>query len=103
MVWTISTSVRKKIRYGWWHPDRLIFYGVAREKGKGVPSSIFQKEETSKIAYAKARWTLKVATLKGDHSIPGIVTLSLYDSKPFHFIYNPCEVVKWNKMTRKVW
>ena len=29
--------------------------------------------------------------------------LSLYDSKLFYFMSNACEVVKWNKMTRKVW
>ena len=62
----------------------------------------FKKKETSKIAHAKAWWTLKVATLKGDPSIPGIVALSLYDSKPFYFMSNACEVVKWNKITRKV-
>ena len=80
-----------------------MFHGVAREKGKGVPSCLFQKKETSKIAHAKARWTLEVSTLKGDPSIPGIVILSLYDSKPFYFMSNACELVKWNKMTRKVW
>ena len=26
-----------------------------------------------------------------------------YDSKPFYFMSNACEVVKRNKMTRKVW
>ena len=61
------------------------------------------KKETSKIAHAKARWDLKVATLKGDPSLPGIVALSIYDSKPFYFISNACEVVKWNKITCKVW
>ena len=30
------------------------------------------------------------------------MALSLYDSKPFYFMYNACEVVKWNKMTRNV-
>ena len=47
--------------------------------------------------------TLKVATLKGDPSIPGIVVFFLYDIKPFYFMFNTCELVKWNKMTRKVW
>ena len=93
----------KFVRFGWRHPDRFMFHGVAREKFKVVPSCLFQKKETSKIAHAKARWTLKVATLKGDPSIPGIVALSLYDSKPFYFMSNACEVVKWNKMTRKLW
>ena len=31
------------------------------------------------------------------------MAFSLYDSKPFYFVSNACEVVKWNKMTRKVW
>ena len=69
--------------FGWQHPDRFMFHGVAREKGKGVPSCIFQKKETSNIAHAKVRWNLKVATMKGDPSISGIVALSLYNSKPF--------------------
>ena len=79
-----------------------MFHGFALEKGKGVPSCLFQNKETSKIAHAKARKTLKVATLKGDPSIPGIVAFYLYDSKPFYFMSNTCEVVKWNKMTRNV-
>ena len=88
---------------GWRNPDRFMFRGVSREKGKGVPSGIFQKKETSKISHAKARWALKVATLKGDLSIPIIVALSLYDSKPFYFMSNSCEVFKWKNMTHKVW
>ena len=84
----------KKFIFGWQNPDSFMFHEVSLEKGKGVPSCIFQKKETSKIAHAKARWTLKVATLKGNPSIPGIVELSLYDSKPFYFMSNECEVVK---------
>ena len=80
-----------------------MFNGVAREKGKGVPSCIFQNKDTSKIAHVKSRCTLKVATLKDDPSIPGIVSLSLYDNKPFYFMYNAFEVFKCNKMTCKVW
>ena len=78
----------KFVRFGWRNPDRFMFHGVAREKGKGVPSRLFQKKETLKISHAKARWTLKVATLKVDPSIPGIVELFLYDSNPFYFMYN---------------
>ena len=70
-----------------------MFHGVSQENGKGVPLCLFQKKETSKIAHAKARWTLKVTTMKGDPSIPGIVALSIYDNKPFYFMSNACEVV----------
>ena len=31
------------------------------------------------------------------------MALPLYDSKPFNLMSNACEVVKWNKMTRKAW
>ena len=80
-----------------------MFHGAAQEKGKGVPSCIFQKKESSKIAHAKSRWTFKFTTLKGDPSIPVIVALSLYDGKPFYVMSNACDVVKRNKMTRKMW
>ena len=54
----------KKFRFGWRHPDRFMFHGVSRAKGKGVTSCLFQKKETSNISHVKARWTLKFATLK---------------------------------------
>ena len=41
--------------------------------------------------------------MKSYPSIPCIVALSLYDGKPFYFMFNACEAVKCNKMTRKVW
>ena len=85
--------------FGWRHSDRFIFHGVSREKVKGLTSCLFKNKKTSKIAHGKARLTLKVDTLKGDPPIPGIVALSLYDSKPFYFMSNACEVVKWNTMT----
>ena len=90
-------------RFGWVHPNKLMFHGVAREKGRGVPACLFQKEETGKAEKANARWTLKVVHLKNDGSIPGMVTLSLYDSKPFNFISNNCDRIKWKKRTREVW
>ena len=78
----------KIFRFGWRHPDHFMFHGVAQEKGKGVSSCLFKNKDTSKIAHAKARWTLKVATLKGNPSIPGIVALSLYNSMSFYFMSN---------------
>ena len=80
-----------------------MFHGVAREKGRGVPACVHQKKETTKTAIAKARWTLKVATLKNDEEIKGLVAVSLYDSKPFYFLTNACEEIKWQKQVRKVW
>ena len=36
----------KFVRFGCRHPDIFMFHGFAREKGKGVPSCIFQNKET---------------------------------------------------------
>ena len=80
----------KFVRFGWRHPDRFMFHRVALKNGKGVLSCLFQKKDTSKISHAKARWTVKVITLKGDSSIPGIVAFSLYDSKPLYFMSDAC-------------
>ena len=77
--------------------------GVARKSGKGVPACVFQEEEKKKEDIIKKKWTLKVATLKGDSSMKGLVALSLYDSKPFYLISNSCEYVKWKKKKRKVY
>ena len=65
-----------------------MFHGVARKDGRGVPGCLHQAEVTGKMEKAKARWTLKVAHLKGDSNIPGLVAFSLYDTKPFYFMTN---------------
>ena len=89
-------------RFGWHHPNKLMFHGVAREKGWGVPGCLSQQEAKTKKNKALARWTLKVAYLKGDSSVPGMVAFFLYDSKPFYFITNTCDRIKWEKKTKLV-
>ena len=85
------------------HPKRFMFHGSVRDKGRGVPRCLYQKKETTKLAVAQAKWTLKVSTLKGYAAIPGNIALYLYDSKPFYLISNTCEEVKWKHMNRQVW
>ena len=80
-----------------------MFHGVARKDGRGVPGCLRQAEVTGKMEKAKVRWTLKVAHLKGDSNIPGLVALSLYNTKPFYFITNTCEKIKLQKKARSVW
>ena len=85
------------------HTKCFMLHGLVREKGRGVPVYLYQKKETTKLAVAQSKWTLKVSTLKGDAAIPVIVALFLYGSKPFYFMSNACEEVKWKQMTRQVW
>jgi len=104
LIITLAASLLlNKYRIGWMHPKRFMFHGVVREKGRGVPGCLYQKKETTKLAVSQATWMLKVYTIKGDAAISGIVAISLYDSKPFYFMSNACEEVKWKKMTRQVW
>ena len=87
-------------RFEWFHPNKLMFYGVARENGTEVLECLLQKEEKDKTEKAKARWPLKVAHLKNDSNVPGMAALSLYGSKPFYFISNTCDRIKWEKKTK---
>lgn len=56
-----------------------------------------------KIRFGKYQGTLKVAHLKGDDKLKGLVVLSYYDSKPFCMLTNACDKVEWLQKTRKIW
>ena len=78
-------------------------YGVARSDNRGVPKFIKQSSVTKKNELEKVRGIPKVANLKGDDKIKGLVALSLYDSKPFYIMSNACDKVEWTQKSRKIW
>jgi len=49
------------------------------------------------------RGTVKAAVLEGEPNAPGMLAISLYDSKPVHFLTYHEEGVRWKKCTRQVW
>ena len=53
-----------------------MIHGVVRSDGRGFPKCIFQKEDTAKADKEKARGVLKVALLKGDSKVQGLLALS---------------------------
>ena len=73
------------------HTNRFMLHGVVRDKGRGVPGCLYQKKETTNLAFTQAKWTLKVSKLKGYEALPRIVALYLYKRKPFYFMSNACE------------
>ena len=80
-----------------------MIYGVVRSSGRGVPKCVIQqKEMTHKEEKNCAQGTLRVAHLKGDSKIDGLVALSYYDSKPFYMMSNSTDCIKWIKKQRKV-
>ena len=70
-------------------------YGVVRSDNRGVPKCIEQTTVTRKTELEKVRGTLKVAHLKGDNKITGLIAVSLYDLKPFYMMTNACDKVQW--------
>ena len=84
------------------HPNKVLVHGVARKSGRGVPSIVLQDEITDRKAAEKVRGTVKAALLKGDTECPDLCAVSVYDTKPVHFLTMCNEKIEWVKKTRKV-
>ena len=68
--------------------NTVIIYGVVRSDGSGVPKYIDNKEAKVKVEKQQSRGTLKVAHLKGDTQLQGLLAILYYDSKPFYVMTN---------------
>ena len=60
--------------------------GVTRKSGRGPPNCINQVDVTKKEDLARTHGTPKVAELVGDANDPGIISMSLYDTKPVYIM-----------------
>ena len=76
--------------------------GVTKKSGRGIPKCIEQVDVTKKEDLAQTRGTLNVAELLGDAKAPGIISISLYDTKPVYIISVAREEIKWLKKDRKL-
>ena len=65
------------------------------KSGRGLPSSIPQEEILNQSLQGTIGVTVEAATLVGDPRCPNLVTVSVYNTKPFHFLSMRCEQVKW--------
>ena len=84
-------------RSTWRSKKKVMIHGVMRSDGHGVPKCVFQKEATAKADKEKARGTLKVALLKGDYKVQGLLEPSYYYSKPFYMMTNEIDKFQWIK------
>ena len=82
---------------------KVHIHGVTRQNGRGIPEMVHQEPKTRKNEILASRGTLKVAELKNESTLKGLVAMSLYDTKPFYFITNCWEKIEWIKKERKVW
>ena len=85
------------------HDKRVLISGVARKTGRGIPISVLQDEVKDKNAQQKVRGTVKAAVLMGDKHVPNLVAVSVYDTKPVHFLSTVCECIEWVLKAKDVW
>jgi hypothetical protein len=74
-----------------------------RKGGRGVPQLVCQEEVIKKSIEATVRGTVKAAVLEGDPDCPNLVAVSVYDTKPVHFISMVSECIEWITKSRKMW
>ena len=61
-------------------------HGVTRKSGRVLPASIMQEELHNRKEQEKVRGTIIVADLVGDSKCPSLIAVSIYDTKPVHFL-----------------
>jgi hypothetical protein len=92
----------KFCRQSYVHPNKILLHGVTRKGGRGLPTHVLQEEVQSKAAQIQVRGTVRAAELVGDPSCPSLIAVSVYDTKPVHFLTMCCQEIKWKEKTRKV-
>ena len=76
------------------HPQKIKLHGVTHKSGRGLPSTIVQQEGQNKVEQGKVRGTVIAAELVGDSKRPSFIAVSIYNTKPFHFISMKAESIK---------
>jgi hypothetical protein len=84
------------------HERKVMVAGVCRKGGRGFPQAVLQEEVKSRSEQLRVRGTVKAAVLKGDATCPNLVAVSVYDTKPVHFLSMSCESIEWITKERKV-
>ena len=70
------------------HSKKIKLHGVTRKSGRGLPDCFLQEELHNKAHQEKVRGTNCAAELVGDSDCPSLIVVSVYDTKPVHFL--PC-------------
>jgi Transposase IS4/SAP domain len=84
------------------HPKKVLVAGVTRKGNRGYPKAALQEEVKSRTEQLAVRGTVKAVVLEGDTECPNMVAVSVYDTKPVHFLSMTCESIKWITKERKI-
>ena len=83
------------------HPNKILLYSVARRSGRGLLDCVLQEEKATKTEQVNVRGTVKDAKLNGDPGCPNLLAVSVYDTKPVHFLSAAAEKIEWREKKEK--
>ena len=78
-------------------------HGVCRASKWGLPKSVILPEVKGKTNIAKARGMVKAVVIKGDSKVENLVSFSVYDTKPVHFLSMDATLLKWERNQKKIY
>ena len=85
------------------HPMKVKLHGVTRKGGRGLPNCVLQDEKTNQKEQEKVRGTVCAAELVGDITCPSLIAVSVYDTKPVHFLTMAVEKIFWEEKSKEVY
>ena len=78
-------------------------HGVFRVHDRGLPPCIIMVEQTTDVSKVQARGSVNAVVLKNDTKVKDVLTFSVYDTKPVHFISTAATSLKWVNKKRRVY
>ena len=84
------------------HPKQVWLCSIIRKAMHGIPKCVIQEEQKTQEKQLRERGTVKAVVLKGDGECPVLIAISVYVTKPVHFLSMACEKIEWIVKERKV-
>jgi hypothetical protein len=75
------------------HPMNVLIAGVTRKNGRDLPLHVIQEKAKNKGSQMAIHRRVKAAVLLGDKDCSKLVSVSVYDTEPVHFLSMVCESI----------
>ena len=92
----------KFCKYTFNHNNKINLHGVTRKSSRGLPESVLQEEVSNKKYQEEVRGTVRAADLIYDNYCTSLIAVSVYDTKPVHFLTMATERIFWEEKSRDV-
>ena len=85
------------------HLNKVKLHSVTRKGGRGLPTTVLQEEVQNAKEQEKVRGTVLAAELVGDPNCPSLLAVSVYNTKPVHFLTMAAKKICWEEKSREVY